>query len=596
MAEGKSPRKLAAVLAADVSGYSRLMQQDDQATLIALTQNRALFVERAAVHGGRVINAPGDSILSEFASVIGSLECAIELQRELDQRNAALPASRQMLFRMGVNLGDVLVDDAGIYGDGVNVAARLEGLAEPAGICISGSVYDQIEGKLDLQFEDMGEQQVKNIARPVRVYRLHVGPRIAPAAPAAAPPKPPSRPAFSIVVLPFDNLGGDPEQGYLAEAITEDLTTDLSRIANSFVIARNSAFTYKGKAVDVKQVGRELGVQYALEGSVRRSGNRVRVNAQLIETESGSHLWADRFDRDLTDMLVLQDDVTGSIARVLRYELIEAESQRSLREHPTDPQAIDFALRARAIVMRDHERKPEQTYAARQLYEEALRLDPRLPMAMAGLAITYLGEASLGWTQDIEGALKKAEALIDQAEAMAPNAAWVLQTRGVALQLRRKPELALSKLELALARDPNSTQIMGDIGWCRMFIGDPQGAIFHVQKALRLDPYGRSRGNMHAVLGTANLYLGDDVEAIRCLRLSIEEDSTNAPFRRFALAAACALAGRMEEAHAALAEFRRIRPGVGIEQLRRETLSSLPRYLQLRERLYQGLRLAGLED
>lgn len=596
MAEGKSPRKLAAVLAADVSGYSRLMQQDDRATLLALNQSRALFVERAASHNGRVINAPGDSILSEFASVIDALECAIEIQRELSRRNAALPASRQMLFRMGLNLGDVLVDDAGIYGDGVNVAARLEGLAEPGGICISGSVHDQIEGKLDLQLDDMGEQQVKNIARPIRAYRVQIGPRSAAAAPAAAPTEPASRRALSIVVLPFDNLSGDPEQGYLADAITEDLTTDLSRIADSFVIARNSAFTYKGKAVDVKQVGRELGVQYALEGSVRRSGNRVRVNAQLVETETGSHIWADRFDRELVDMLELQDDVTGSIARVLRYELIEAESRRSLREHPANPQAIDYVLRARAIGLRDNLVTRQHSLAARQLYEQALRLDPKLMMAVIGLAGTFLAEVSFGWTDEIEATLKQAETLIEQAEAMAPNDASVLFGRGIALQLRRKPELALPKLEAARARDPNSTQVLQSIGWCKMFLGDPEGAIAHLEQVLRLDPRGHNRANTNAVIGTAKLYLGNDEEAIRYLQLCIDEYPASAPFTRFALAAACALAGRMDEAHAALAEFRSMRPGVGIAQLRGETLSTLPRYLQLRERLYEGLRLAGLED
>lgn len=471
MAEGKSPRKLVAVLAADVSGYSRLMQADDQATLRALTESRALFTARAAVHGGRVINAPGDSILAEFSSVVGALECAIELQRTFADRNAPLAESRRMQFRIGVNLGDVLVDDAGIYGDGVNVAARLEGLAEPGGICISGSVHDQVEGKLDLCFEDIGEQQVKNISRPIHVYRLQVGARAA----VAAPPLPASRPPLSIVVLPFDNLSGDPEQGYLADAITDDLTTDLSRIAGSFVIARNSAFTYKGKAVDVKQVGHELGVLYVLEGSVRRAGNRVRVNAQLIETETATHVWAERFDRELGDLLALQDDITGSIARVLRYELIDAESRRSLRERPGNPQAIDYALRAVAIAIRDPMVTREHSLAARQLYEQALRLDPKLLMAITGLAGTWVSVVAFGWTQETDAALEEAEMLIARAEAIAPNDARLLQVRGLALLLRRKPELALPDLEAAYARDPNSTQLLLNIGWCKRRIVETAG-------------------------------------------------------------------------------------------------------------------------
>ncbi len=593
MAEGKSPRKLVAVLAADVSGYSRLMQADDQATLRALTESRALFSARAASHGGRVINAPGDSILAEFVSVVGALECAVELQRAFAERNAPLPEARRMQFRFGVNLGDVLTDEAGIYGDGVNVAARLEGLAEPGGICVSGSVHEQVVGKFNFRFDDLGEQQVKNISRPVRVYRLQVG---APAA-VAAPPLPASRPPLSIVVLPFDNLSGDPEQGYFADAITDDLTTDLSRIAGSFVIARTTAFTYKGQAVDVKQIGRELRVQYALEGSVRRAGNRVRVNAQLIETDSATQVWAERFDRELGDLLALQDDITGSIARVLRYELIAAESRRSLRERPGNPQAIDYALRAVATASRDPMVTREHSLAARQLYEEALRLDPKLLMAITGLAGTWVSAVAFGWTEETNAALKEAEMLIVRAEAIAPNDTSLLQVRGIALLLRRKPELALSDLEAAYARDPNCTQLLINIGWCKMFLGDPEGAVVHIERALRLDPRGFNRGNLHGTVGTANLYLGNYDEAIRYLRLSIEENpAIQQPFICWVLAAACALAGRMEEARTVLDEFKSMRPGVGIAQLRRQTLSTHPRYLLLRERVYEGLRLAGLEE
>ena len=592
MAEGRSPRKLAAVLAADVAGYSRLMQQDDRATLRALTESRTLFTECATSHGGRVINAPGDSILVEFVSVIGALECAVELQQALAERNAALEQSRRMLFRIGVNLGDVLVDDSGIYGDGVNVAARLEGLAEPGGICISGSVHEQVQGKLDLQFDDMGDQQVKNISRPVRAYRLRVGIG-APETPALAVTT--TRPPLSIVVLPFANLSDDPEQGYLADAITEDLTTDLSRIAGSFVIARNSAFTYKGKAVDVKQVGRDLGVQYALEGSVRRAGNRIRINAQLVETETGTHIWADRLDREMGDMLALQDDITGSIARVLRYELIQAESRRSVRERPANPQAIDYAMRARAIGNRDALGNRDQSRAAQRLYEEALKLDPLLPIALTGLAVAWLTEVQFGWTEDAASALQKADILIARAESVAANEARVMQCRGIWLQLCGKPALALLKLEEASARDPNSLYILQNIGWVKMFLGDPQGALAQLQQALRLDPRDRGRANTYSTMGTANLYLGNDEEAIRYLRLCIEEHPAKIHARMF-LAAACAHAGRLEEAHAALDEFRHMRPGVGIAKLRSEALSTVPRYLKLRERLYDGLRLAGFEE
>ena len=592
MAEVGSQRRLAAVLHADVAGYSRLMQHDDRGTLRMLNERRALFQEFVSRHGGRVVNAPGDSILAEFPSVVEAVQCAVELQGALAELDAGASEAERMLFRIGVNLGDVLVDAQGIYGDGVNVAARLEALAQPGGICVSGSVHDQLEGKLDLAFESMGEQSVKNIARPVRVYRIGSGP----AAPARARAvDQDARRPFSIVVLPFDNLSDDREQGYLADAIIDDLTTDLSRIAGSFVISRNTAFTYKGKAVDVKQVGRELGVRYVLEGSIRRVGNRVRVNAQLIDTDDGAHVWADRFDRDLVDLLALQDDITGSIARTLRYELIEAEGRRSVREHPDDPRAVDYALRASAALVRDPMLPRGNLLEARRLYEEALRLDPGSVQALTGLAGTWLMEATHGWSEDEAVALEHAEALIVRAQAEAPGDRRVLECQGALLVGRRRPDLAIEHWQAAHARDPNSTDTMMNLGWCHVFLGEPELAVSYIESALRRDPRGYNRANMHGTLGTAKLYLGRYEEAIRDLELCRSAKPTLA-FVRFMLAAAYALAGRMDEARAVLQEFRRMRPGVGIARLRSEALSTLPRYLELRERVYEGLRLAGLEE
>ena len=433
---------------------------------------------------------------------------------------------------------------------------------------------------------------MKNIARPVRAFRLRID---AGASSAVAPASATRAPALSIVVLPFANLSGDAEQEYLADGITDDLTTDLSRIAGSFVIARNSAFTYKGKAVDVKQVGRELGVAYALEGSVRRAGDRVRVNAQLIDTASGAHVWADRFDRDLGDMLALQDDVTGNIARVLRYELVEAESRRSLREAASSPQAIDLALRGVAIVLRGPRPTRENVRAARPLFEEAARLDSRLLLALVALAGGWIQEATFSWSEDAGAALAKAETLLAQAEAIAPNDARVLNTRGSYLVSIRRPDLALAEFLKAQARDPNSTQILLNLGWCYLFLGEPESAIAHVERALRLDPRGFSRSNMHGVLGTAHLYLGRYDNAIQSLKL-IAEEQPAFPFPRFMLAAACGLAGREQEAQDALAEFRRLRPGVGIARLRAEALGQGEKYLAMRERVYEALRLAGLPD
>lgn len=589
VAEEGIVRRLTAVLHADVAGYSRMMQEDDRGTLQALTGCRALFAQCTARHAGRIVNAPGDAILAEFGSVVAAVQCAVEIQRALSATNANLPESRRMQYRIGVNLGDVLGDGEAIYGDGVNVAARLESLADPGGICVSRGVRDQVREKLGLAFEDMGEQSVKNIARPIRVYRLkqEAAPKITRTAPA--------RPPLSIVVLPFENLSGDAEQAYLADGITDDLTTDLSRIAGSFVIARNTAFTYKGKAVDVKQVGRELGVQYALEGSVRRGGNRVRVNAQLIETETGAHVWADRFDRELGDMLALQDDVTGSIARVLRYEMVEAESRRSLRERPGNPHAIDCVLRAIAATLRTPTPTRENLAEARRLYEEALQLDSGLLGALTGLAGNLLNEVNSQWAEDPAAVLAKTENLIAQAEAIAPSDPRVLSNRGGLLLQRRKPELALPYFEAAHARDPNATGILNSVGWCKLFLGQPEASISYVERALRLDPRGFLRGGMYGILGVAYLYLAKSDEAIRYSRLCCDEHRSLA-FPRFVLASAYALAGRMDEARAALQEFRDMRPGVGIARLRAEALSQNPKYLELRERLYDGLRLAGMED
>jgi adenylate cyclase len=343
-----STRRLAAILAADVAGYSRLMGADEEGTHERLKAHRREFVDpRIGEHSGRIVKTTGDGMLVEFPSVVDAVRCAAELQRAMIDREAGMPEDRRIRFRIGINLGDVIVEDDDIFGDGVNVAARLEALAEPGGLCISRTVRDHIRDKLPFAFDDKGEQSVKNIARPVRVYALcpeAVAGLPAPSAPPIAPISQPAvAPRLSIVVLPFTNLGNDPEQQYFADGITEDLTTDLSRIADMFVISRNTAFTYKDKRLDTKQIGRDLGVRYVLEGSVRRSGNQIRVNAQLIDAETDAHLWAERFDGDMCDLFALQNEVTSRIAVALNLELISAEAAR-----PTErPDVLDYILRAR---------------------------------------------------------------------------------------------------------------------------------------------------------------------------------------------------------------------------------------------------------
>jgi adenylate cyclase len=385
-------RRLAAILAADVAGYSRLMGADEEGTHERLQAHlRELVNPKIGEHRGRIVKNTGDGFLAEFASVVDAVRCAAEVQRGMIDREPEVPEERRIRFRIGVNLGDVIVEEHDIFGDGVNVAARLEALAEPGGICISRMVRDNVRDRLAYSFEDMGEQQVKNIARPVRIYALRPGG--ATAGPATNPSlttssSPPTAPRLSIIVLPFTNLSDDREQQYFADGITDDLTTDLSRISGSFVIARNTAFTYKGKPVDVKQVGRELGVRYVLEGSVRRAGHLVRINVQLVDVETGAHLWADRFDTDRVNLPEAQDAIVGRIARTLNVELLEDAGRRIERERMADPDARDLVMYGRALFNRPYSVATFQE--AQRAYEQALEKDPGLVDAKIGIASVLL--------------------------------------------------------------------------------------------------------------------------------------------------------------------------------------------------------------
>src|SRR5262245_2830912 len=409
-------RKLAAILSADVEGYSRLMGDDEVATVRTITAYRALIASSVAGHGGRVVDAPGDNVLAEFASVVDAVQCAIDIQRELQSKNAELPVSRQMRFRIGINLGDVIVEGERLYGEGVNIAARLEGLAVGGGICLSGTAYDQIEGKLPLTCEFAGEHTVKNIARPVRVYRLRLDSSESPAPSRDGPSHPamvisavvigrvllggagwvgwhslkppetaglplPDRP--SVAVLPFANLSQDPAQEFFSDGVTEDLITGLSKVSGLFVIARNSVFTYKGKPVKVKEVSRDLGVRYVLEGGVQRAGSRVRITAQLVDATTGYHVWAERYDREVRDIFALQDEVTQQIVRALAVKLTAGERGLMSRVPTGNPEAYDLVLRAHEARTRTTR---EANAEARQLYGRALELDPAYAQAYMGLS------------------------------------------------------------------------------------------------------------------------------------------------------------------------------------------------------------------
>jgi TolB-like protein/class 3 adenylate cyclase len=463
-------RRLAAILAADVAGYSRLMGEDEEGTHERLKAHlRELVDPKIAEHRGRIVKNTGDGMLAEFPSVVDAVRCAVEVQREMIDREPDVPEERRIRFRIGVNLGDVIVEEHDIFGDGVNVAARLEALAEPSGICISRMVRDQIRDKLPYPFEDMGEQSVKNIARPVRAYAWRheaIADLAAPSLSSGASISGPiAASRLSIVVLPFTNLSDDREQQYFADGLTEDLTIDLSRIEGMLVISRNTAFTYQGKRVDTKQIGRELCVRYVLEGSVRRSGNQPRVSAQLIDAATDAHLWADRFDRDTGDLFALQNEITSRIANALGIELIAAEAAR-----PTEqPDALDYILRGRAARLKSNSRV---VYAeAISLFEHALALDPRSVEAQRLLAASLAGRVLNVMTDSAAADLARAEALVNQAMAASPRSAYAHFVKGDALFAQYRWEEAVLEYETAPALNRNMARAFNGLGWCKLFTG-----------------------------------------------------------------------------------------------------------------------------
>jgi len=481
------------------------------------------------------------------------VRCAAEIQRGMIDRDATMPEERRIRLRIGVNLGDIIVDDGDIFGDGVNVAARLEALAESGGICCSGTVHDQIRDKLPYVFEDMGEQSVKNIARPVRVYALPpdavADMPAASVAPAGPIPQPPVAPHMSIVVLPFGNLSNDPEQQYFADGITEDLTTDLSRIEGSFVISRNSAFTYKDKPVNAKQIGGELGVRYVLEGSVRRSGNQVRVNAQLIDAESDAHLWAERFDRDTSDLFALQDEITGRIAVTLNLELVAAEAAR-----PTDnPDALDYILRGRAAFNKGPAR--DNYNKAIGWYERALALDPQSVEARGNLANALMNRVMSGVTDAAATDIARAEGLVGQALAASPRSPLAHWAKGQVLRAQRRWAEAIPEYETVIASDRNRVAAVYALGVCKLYVGSIEETIPLVEQAIGLSPRDFSIGIFYQQIGFVHLLQSRTDEAIVWLEKARSANPAHPPTRAY-LASAYALNGESERASAELAEAR----------------------------------------
>jgi TolB-like protein/class 3 adenylate cyclase/Tfp pilus assembly protein PilF len=550
-------RRLAAILAADVAGYSLLMGADEEGTHERLKVHLQEMVDpKIAEHRGRTVKNTGDGLLAEFPSVVDAVRCAVEVQRGMIDREPEVSEERRIRLRIGVNLGDVIVEEDDIFGDGVNVAARLEGLAEPGGICISRMVRDQIRDKLPYPFEDLGEQQVKNIARPVRVYALRQG--AVADLPAASVPSAPliSQPAvaprLSIVVLPFANLSNDPEQQYFVDGIAEHLTTDLSRIAGMFVISRNTAFTYRNKPVVTKQIGRELGVRYVLEGSVRRSGSRVRVTAQLIDAETDAHLWAERFDHDTADLFALQDEITSRIAIALSLEITRREAAR-----PTvNPDALDCILRGRAALSKPPSR---DTYAeAIRQFEHALALDPQSVEAQSSLAGSLATRVLIGLTGSRAADLARADELIGRALAASPRHAFAHYVKGQVLRAQNRWEEAIPEYETALASNPNFVFALTGLALCKLSAGSTEEVTPLVEQAIRLSPRDPYIDARYCAIGMVHLLQSRTEEAITWLEKA-RRASPAEPFNHLHLAAAYGLSGDLDRAVAALAEVRRLR-------------------------------------
>jgi len=643
-------RRLAAILAADVVGYSRLMGTDEEGTHERLKAHlRELVDPKIGEHRGRIVKNTGDGFLAEFSSVVDAVRCATEIQRGMAEREPEVPEERRIRFRIGINLGDVIAEGEDIFGDGVNIAARLEVLAEPGGICISRVVRDQVRDRLNHTFEDLGEQTVKNIARPVRVFALRpetiavtpmsevvpvrerpisasrrrsivppvaatvatvlsiaviawwvwlaprttTAPAVSSATATTSIAAPVAAPRLSIVVLPFTNLSNDPDQQYFADGITEDLTTDLSHIPDMIVIAGSTAFTFKNKPVDAKQIGRELGVRYLLEGSIQRSGNQIRVNAQLIEAETAAHLWAERFDRNMDDLLVLQNEITNRIANALGVELISQEAARPIQR----PDALDYILRGRAEFSKPPSR--DNYEQAIRLFEHALALDPQSVEAKSWLAVVLSVRVLDGMTGSRSADVARANELVTQVLAASPRNPLIHVVRGTVLRAQNRFEEATTEYETALATDSNLVSALHGLALCKLLTGSIDGVIPLEERAIRLSPRASDIGWLYFQIGTVHLLQSRTHEAIAWFEKA-RSALPGVPSFHSRLAAAYALDGDTERAAAELAEARKL-GGQGsyssIAHLRAVGYWGVPKISELFEATYlAGLRKAGMPE
>jgi adenylate cyclase len=638
-------RRLAAIVAADMAGYSRLTGADEEGTLERLRTLRRELIDPAVIeHHGRIVKTTGDGFLVEFASVVDAVRCAIAIQRGIARRNTEVSVEKRILFRVGINLGDVVAEGDDLLGDGVNLAARLEGIAEPGGICLSRAAYDQARGKIDLAVKDLGEQRLKNIAEPVQVYSVSIdgnasvsfGDGVQGTAPSAstsnvsatyrygagiaaavtafiaivggmvwfatrsAPPPPMQQVSrLSIVVLPFANLSGDPTQNYLADVLTEGLTTGLSRISGTFVIARSTAFTYKGKPVDVKQVGKDLGVRYVLEGSEQQSGDRVRVNTQLIDAETGAHLWADQFDADRADLLRMQDEIVTRLARALEIQLSAVDAARVEQMRPGNLDAEDLARRCKAG---DWNAAPlsKEWEAAYALCARALQIDDRNVTALGRMAWWHILPVLEAQSPDPQAVIRQADELASRGLAIDPNDYWAHFSKAGVLMAQNRHEEAIVQAERSLALNPSFMEGYEVLCLANNFLGRPDRAMEYADTAIRLsprDPYIFS--NYHSK-GWAFFMKEQDDHAIEWLRRSAAAAPGAEPFTYLLLASASALNGRQAEAQDELKRYLSLSrtKTTTIAELRRQQLSIAdnPKWVAYNERLFEGLRKAGMPE
>jgi TolB-like protein/class 3 adenylate cyclase/Flp pilus assembly protein TadD len=600
MAEEGFKRKLTAILSADVEGYSRLMGEDEEATVRTLTSYREVLSTLIQQHNGKVLDSPGDNLLAEFVSVVDAVQCAVAVQKEIDARNTQLPENRRMFFRIGINLGDVIQEEERIYGDGVNIAARLESLANPGGICISKTAFDQIESKLPYGYEFLGDQTVKNIAKPVSAYRVLMEPRVTVSGkPVDEKPtgkrrmpiligaiavlvlavavgiwqyymrRPSVEPASvenmayplpekpSIAVLPFVNMSEDPKQEYFSDGLTEEIISALSKIPKLFVIARNSTFTYKGKPVMVQQVAEELGVRYVLEGSVRKAGDKVRITSQLIDAINGSHMWAERYDRELKDIFALQDEITIKIVMAMRIKLTAGEQAR-LKKEPHNLDAYLKYLEAWALMLKF---KPENLTRARQLAEEAVAMDPNFSAAYTVLGYTHLMAVYYGLAKTPGKSIEQAFELAQKALSLDESFVDVHHLLGNIYNLQKQLDKAIAQMEQGLAFNPNSASLINNLAKFLMNADRPEQAIAYYKRAIRLNPYPSATYFYN--FGCAYWMMKQYEKAIEICKIALKRDP-HEMFTHMVLAASYSELDRKQEAHASAAEVLRINPKVSL--------------------------------